>query len=89
MPTGLSEDQVSNERTGLVVGSGGASAKNQLEACDTLREKGVRRVGPYMVTRNYVLHHFGLLGDAFQDQGDQLLHQLCLRHFGSLYRSRG
>lgn len=48
---GLSEEDVSNERTGLICGSGGASSHNQVEACDTLREKGVRRVGPYQVTR--------------------------------------
>lgn len=49
--SGLTEEQVSNERTGLIVGSGGASSQNQVEACDTLREKGVRKVGPYQVTR--------------------------------------
>ena len=48
---GLTEDQVSNERTGLICGSGGASSSNQVEACDILRSKGVRRIGPYMVTR--------------------------------------
>ncbi len=47
----LSEEDVSNVRTGLIVGSGGASNKNVVEACDTLRTKGVRRVGPYQVTR--------------------------------------
>lgn len=47
----LTLDQVSNVRTGLICGSGGASSHNQVEACDTLREKGVRRVGPYQVTR--------------------------------------
>lgn len=47
----LSEDQVSNERTGLIVGSGGASAANIVEAADITREKGVKRVGPYRVTR--------------------------------------
>ncbi|MBX8492289.1 beta-ketoacyl-ACP synthase I [Pseudomonas lijiangensis] len=49
--SGLSEDQVSNVRTGLIAGSGGASTLNQMEALDTLREKGVKRVGPYRVTR--------------------------------------
>lgn len=49
--SGLSEDQVSNPRTGLIAGSGGASTLNQMEAIDTLREKGVKRVGPYRVTR--------------------------------------
>ncbi len=49
--SGLSDDQISNERTGLVMGSGGASSANQVEAVDILREKGVRRVGPYRVTQ--------------------------------------
>ncbi|EPN64949.1 3-oxoacyl-(acyl carrier protein) synthase I, partial [Pseudomonas syringae pv. actinidiae ICMP 19096] len=49
--SGLSDDQVSNVRTGLIAGSGGASTLNQMEALDTLREKGVKRVGPYRVTR--------------------------------------
>ncbi|QUX97709.1 beta-ketoacyl-[acyl-carrier-protein] synthase I [Marinomonas sp. CT5] len=48
---GLTEDQVSNIRTGLVAGSGGASAKNLVDSADTLREKGVKRVGPYRVTQ--------------------------------------
>jgi len=48
---GLSEDQVSNPRTGLVMGSGGASSSNQVEAADILREKGIKRVGPYRVTQ--------------------------------------
>ncbi|SBS29494.1 3-oxoacyl-[acyl-carrier-protein] synthase 1 [Marinomonas aquimarina] len=49
--SGLGEDQVSNIRTGLIAGSGGASAKNLVESADTLREKGVKRVGPYRVTQ--------------------------------------
>ncbi len=47
----LPEAQVSNVRTGLIVGAGGASHESILEGVDTLREKGVRRVGPYMVTK--------------------------------------
>jgi 3-oxoacyl-[acyl-carrier-protein] synthase-1 len=47
----LSEDQVSNERTGLIAGSGGASSADIVESADILRDKGVRRVGPYRVTR--------------------------------------
>ena len=47
----LSEDQVSNVRTGLICGSGGPSTHHQVEACDTLRTKGVRKIGPYQVTR--------------------------------------
>ena len=49
--SGLAPDQVSNPRTGLIMGSGGASPANQIEAADTLRSKGIRRVGPYQVTR--------------------------------------
>ena len=47
----LAEDQVSNVRTGLIVGAGGTSTESMLEATDTLAEKGIRRVGPYMVTK--------------------------------------
>ena len=49
--SGLSEDMVSNVRTGIIAGSGGASSQNQVEAVDILRDKGVKRIGPYMVTR--------------------------------------
>lgn len=49
--SGLSEDQVSNIRTGIIAGSGGASSEHQVDSADILRNKGVRRVGPYMVTR--------------------------------------
>ncbi len=49
--SGLSEEQVSNLRTGIIAGSGGASSQNQVDSADVLRERGVRRVGPYMVTR--------------------------------------
>ena len=48
---GLSEEQVSNPRTGIIAGSGGASSASQVEAADILREKGLRRVGPYRVTQ--------------------------------------
>ena len=49
--SGLSEEQISNIRTGIVAGSGGASSASQVEAADILRDKGVRRVGPYRVTQ--------------------------------------
>lgn len=49
--SGLTPEQVSNDRTGLIAGSGGASSANQVEAADILRDKGLRRVGPYRVTR--------------------------------------
>ncbi|MFT4613800.1 MAG: 3-oxoacyl-[acyl-carrier-protein] synthase-1 [Bacteroidia bacterium] len=48
---GLTEAQVSNERTGIIAGSGGASSAKQTEATDIMREKGLRRIGPYRVTQ--------------------------------------
>ncbi|MCL6268654.1 beta-ketoacyl-ACP synthase I [Sansalvadorimonas sp. 2012CJ34-2] len=48
---GLTEEQVSNPRSGLIAASGGASTANIVESTDTLREKGVKRIGPYRVTR--------------------------------------
>ena len=48
---GLEESDVSNPRTGLIAGSGGPSTANMLTAFDTTREKGPKRVGPYMVPR--------------------------------------
>ncbi|SER62968.1 beta-ketoacyl-ACP synthase I [Giesbergeria anulus] len=48
---GLTPEQVSHPRTGLIMGSGGGSPANQIEAADILRSKGIRRVGPYQVTR--------------------------------------
>jgi 3-oxoacyl-[acyl-carrier-protein] synthase-1 len=47
----LPEELVSNVRTGLIVGAGGTSTESMLEATNTLAEKGIRRVGPYMVTK--------------------------------------
>lgn len=49
--SGLTDEQMSNPRTGLIAGSGGGSNSNSTGAVETAREKGVRRVGPYMVTR--------------------------------------
>ncbi|MDE2415916.1 MAG: beta-ketoacyl-ACP synthase I [Comamonadaceae bacterium] len=48
---GLAPEHISHPRTGLIMGSGGGSPANQIEAADTLRSKGIRRVGPYQVTR--------------------------------------
>ena len=48
---GLEESQISNVRTGIIAGSGGASSSSQTEAADILRDRGLRRVGPYRVTQ--------------------------------------
>jgi 3-oxoacyl-[acyl-carrier-protein] synthase I len=47
----LPKELVSNIRTGMIVGAGGTSTESMLEATDTFREKGAKRVGPYMVTK--------------------------------------
>ena len=47
----LNENQVSNIRTGLIVGAGGTSTESMLNSTDILKEKGIRRVGPYMVVK--------------------------------------
>lgn len=67
--SGLSDDQVSNERTGIIVGSGGGSSKWQVEAADILREKGVKRVGPYMVPRTMASTTSACLATPFKIKG--------------------
>ncbi|KZN30383.1 3-oxoacyl-ACP synthase [Pseudoalteromonas luteoviolacea S2607] len=67
--SGLNEEQVSNERTGLVVGSGGGSSKYQVEAADILRERGVKRVGPYMVPRTMASTTSACLATPFKIKG--------------------
>ena len=60
---------VSNIRTGIIMGSGGASSANQVEAADILREKGIRRVGPYMVPRTMASTVSACLATPFQIKG--------------------
>ena len=66
---GLDESQVSNVRTGLIVGSGGPSTENIVLAADTMREKGVKRVGPYMVTRGMSSTNSACLATPFKIKG--------------------
>ena len=67
--SGLGEDLVSDPRTGLIVGSGGASTENVVLAADTLREKGVKRIGPYGVTRTMSSTNSACLGTAYRIKG--------------------
>lgn len=66
---GLSEEQISDPRIGLVVGSGGASSKTQVEAADILREKGVKRVGPYAVPKTMSSTCSACLATPFKIKG--------------------
>ena len=65
----LDDSLVSNIRTGIIMGSGGASSANQVEAADILREKGIRRVGPYMVPRTMASTVSACLATPFQIKG--------------------
>ncbi|NKB78078.1 MAG: beta-ketoacyl-ACP synthase I [Gammaproteobacteria bacterium] len=66
---GLTEDIISNERTGLLLGTGGASPENIVIAADTLRQRGVKRVGPYMVTKTMASTVPACVGTAFKIKG--------------------
>ncbi|HJP44671.1 MAG: beta-ketoacyl-ACP synthase I [Arenicellales bacterium] len=67
--SGLDDGRVSNPRTGLVVGSGSGSPANIVNAADLLRAKGVKRVGPYMVTRSMASTTAACIGTAFKIKG--------------------
>ena len=68
--SGLAEDEVSNERTGLVMGSGGPSTKNFFVAHNIVREKGSpKRMGPFMVTRCMSSTNSACLATPFKIKG--------------------
>ncbi len=66
---GLEESDISNPRSGLIVGSGGASTENVFWTADTVRQKGARKVGPYMVTRCMSSAIAANLATAFKVKG--------------------
>lgn len=66
---GLSLEEISDERIGLVVGSGGGSPEDQLESTDILREKGMRRVGPYRIPRTMSSSVSACLATPFKIKG--------------------
>ena len=65
----LEESDVSNIRTGLITGTGGASPENVVAAADILRERGVKRVGPYMVPRTMASTTSACLATPFKIKG--------------------
>jgi 3-oxoacyl-[acyl-carrier-protein] synthase-1 len=65
----LSEEMVSHERTGLIMGSGGASNVNVIDSADILREKGIKRVGPYRVPRTMGSTTSACLSTLFKIKG--------------------
>jgi 3-oxoacyl-[acyl-carrier-protein] synthase-1 len=66
---GLEDSDVSNERTGLIMGSGGPSTKNLLAAFDTTRDRGPRKVGPFMVPRTMSSTNSATLATPFRIKG--------------------
>ncbi len=67
--SGLTPDQVSHFKTGLIAGSGGASSANLVEAADLLRNKGIRRVGSFMVPRTMSSTVSACLANSFKIKG--------------------
>ncbi|MGE4220555.1 MAG: beta-ketoacyl-ACP synthase I [Alphaproteobacteria bacterium] len=67
--SGLGEDEVSHERTGIVMGSGGPSMRSMVQSVDTLREKGAKRIGPYMVPRTMSSTNSATLATPFKIKG--------------------
>ena len=65
----LTDEMVSNPRTGLITGSGGGSPQNIVEAADLLRNKGLKRVGPYMVPRTMSSTTTACLATPFKIKG--------------------
>lgn len=65
----LTEEQVSNIRTGIVAGSGGASSETTVASADILREKGVKRVGPYAVPKTMSSTVSACLATPFKIKG--------------------
>lgn len=66
---GLTEEQVSNPRAGLITGSGGSSCENIVATADIARERGIKRVGPYMVTRTMGSTTSACLATPFKIKG--------------------
>ena len=67
--SGLSDEMISHDRTGLIMGSGGASNVNVIEAADILKEKGIKRVGPYRVPRTMGSTTSACLSTLFKIKG--------------------
>ena len=66
---GLGESDISNPRSGLIASSGGASSENIITSADTLRSRGVKRIGPYMVPRTMSSSVSACLATPFRIKG--------------------
>jgi 3-oxoacyl-(acyl-carrier-protein) synthase len=87
--SGLAPEDVSNERTGIIVGSGGPSTKAFFKAHNIVRETGCAKTDrPVRRDQGHVLDRVGLPCDAVQDQGCELFDHLGLLHQRALHRQR-
>ncbi|OQW57962.1 MAG: beta-ketoacyl-[acyl-carrier-protein] synthase I [Proteobacteria bacterium HN_bin10] len=66
---GLTPEEVSNPRTGIIMGSGGPSARAIVQAADTAREKGARRIGPFAVPKAMSSTASATLATPFEIKG--------------------
>ncbi len=85
---GLEQGDISNERTGIIMGSGGPSTRVIVEAAAIAREKGPKRIGPVRGAEGDVVHRLGDPGDVVQDPRRELFDLLRLRDVESLHRQR-
>ncbi len=81
----LTQEEVSNFRSGLVVGSGGGSSEEQLESTDIMREKGLRRGRTLPCNTHHEQHHVRLSGHSIQNQRRQLHDLISLRDQRTLH----
>lgn len=67
--SGLSKEMITHDQTGLIVGSGGGSPRNQVTGSNGMKNRGLRGVGPYMVTKSMVSGVSACLATAFKIHG--------------------
>ena len=88
LDAGLEDSDISNERTGIIMGSGGPSTRNILAACDTTREKGPKKVGPFMVPRNMSSSTSANLATQYKIKGEHECYIIGLFFIRGKARSR-
>ena len=86
LDSGLAPDEVSNERTGLIMGSGGPSTRAIVEAADIARDQGPQARRPLRRAQIHVLDRLGDAVDLVQDQRRRLFDLFGLRDVQSLHR---
>ena len=84
--SGLAETDVKNDRTGIIMGSGGPSTRTIVQAADTTREKGPKRVGPFAVPAAMSSTNSATLATPFGIRGRELFDFVGLRDLGPLHR---